>query len=73
LDTGTVRSPSASWAEQGPRLVDEGGVGHGPGHCVERGAAAPVQPLDVGWVEDPLGCRGEQRPGPEQVVQELVR
>ena len=42
-----LRSPSsalpAAGPEQGPGLVDQGGIGRGPGHLLERRRPGPVQ------------------------------
>ena len=63
---------SPAGTEERARLVDEGGVAHRPRHRLERGAAGPVQPLHLERTEDPLACRRQERPGAEQIVEELV-
>ena len=58
--------------EQGPGLVDQRGIGRGPGDLLERRRPGPVQQELLLVRQDAPRGGGDERRGAEQVVEELV-
>src|SRR2546423_440047 len=66
------RRPATGRAEQRPGLVQERDVGVRPRHLLDRGGPLPVQEILLRRLQQPAAGERDQRPGPVEVVQELL-